>query len=166
VREVVSAALALVRVQADDKGVDLAAVLPPDALTVAADRRALKQITLNLLSNAVKFTPAGGSVTVRAEALGTELELTVADTGVGVAPEDLARLGRPFEQAGGAEQRAQGTGLGLSLVRSLAELHGGAMSIDSSLGEGTAVTVRLPVVVAARAPVEGEAQVIPLNRTA
>lgn len=166
VREVVSAALALVRVQADDKGVDLAAVLPTEVLTVAADRRALKQITLNLLSNAVKFTPAGGSVTVRAEALGTELELTVADTGVGVAPEDLARLGRPFEQAGGAEQRAQGTGLGLSLVRSLAELHGGAMSIDSSLGEGTAVTVRLPVVVAARAPVEGEAQVIPLNRTA
>ncbi|MEG0817993.1 MAG: HAMP domain-containing sensor histidine kinase, partial [Brevundimonas sp.] len=106
VREVVSAALALVRVQADEKGVDLAAVLPPDALTVAADRRALKQITLNLLSNAVKFTPAGGSVTVRAEALGSELELTVADTGVGVAPEDLARLGRPYEQAGGAEQRA------------------------------------------------------------
>ncbi|MGO4410586.1 sensor histidine kinase, partial [Brevundimonas sp. M-11_2] len=170
VREVVSAAVALVRVQADDKGVDLAAVLPPEALTVAADRRALKQITLNLLSNAVKFTPAGGSVTVSAEALGThpgaDLELTVADTGVGVAPEDLARLGRPFEQAGGAEQRAQGTGLGLSLVRSLAELHHGAMSIDSTLGEGAAVTVRLPIVVAAREPVEGEAQVIPLNRSA
>ena len=165
-REVVSEALALVRVQADDKGVDLAAVLPPDALTVAADRRALKQITLNLLSNAVKFTPAGGSVTVSAEALGPDLELTVADTGVGVAPEDLVRLGRPFEQAGGAEQRAQGTGLGLSLVRSLAELHQGAMSIDSTLGEGAAVTVRLPVVVAGREPVEGEAQVIPLNRTA
>ena len=171
VREVVSGALALVRVQAEDKGVALAAVLPPDALTVAADRRALKQITLNLLSNAVKFTPAGGSVTVSAEALGAhpgaDLELTVADTGLGVAPEDLARLGRPFEQAGGAEQRAQGTGLGLSLVRSLAELHGGVMSIDSTLGEGTAVTVRLPVVVAAtREPVAGEAEVIPLNRSA
>ncbi|WP_312785399.1 HAMP domain-containing sensor histidine kinase [Brevundimonas sp.] len=164
-REVVSAALALVRVQADDKGVDLAAVLPPEPLTVAADRRALKQITLNLLSNAVKFTPTGGSVTVRAEALGADLELTVADTGVGVAPEDLARLGRPFEQAGGAAQRAQGTGLGLSLVRSLAELHHGSMSIDSTLGEGTAVTVRLPVVVA-RAPIEGEAEVIRLNRSA
>lgn len=166
VREVVSAALALVRLQADDKGVDLAAVLPPEPLTVAADRRALKQITLNLLSNAVKFTPAGGSVMVRAEALGADLELTVADTGVGVAPEDLARIGRPFEQAGGAEQRAQGTGLGLSLVRSLAELHQGAMSIDSTPGEGTAVTVRLPVVVAAREPVAGEAEVIPLNRSA
>ena len=165
VREVVSAALALVRVQADDKGVELAAILPPEPLTVAADRRALKQIALNLLSNAVKFTPTGGSVTVRAEALGSDLELTVADTGVGVAPEDLARLGRPFEQAGGAEQRAQGTGLGLSLVRALAQLHQGAMNIDSTLGEGTAVTVRLPVVVA-REPVEGEAEIIPLNRSA
>ena len=171
VREVVSGALALVRVQAEDKGVALAAVLPPDALTVAADRRALKQIALNLLSNAVKFTPAGGSVTVSAEALGAhpgaDLELTVADTGLGVAPEDLARLGRPFEQAGGAEQRAQGTGLGLSLVRALAELHGGVMNIDSTLGEGTAVAVRLPVVVAAtREPPAGEAEVIPLNRSA
>ena len=166
VREVVSAAIALVRVQADDKGVDLAAVLPPDALTVAADRRALKQITLNLLSNAVKFTPTGGAVTVSVEALGADLELTVADTGVGVAPEDLARIGRPFEQAGGAEQRAQGTGLGLSLVRSLAELHQGAMSIDSTPGEGTAVTIRLPVVVATPARPDVEGEVIPLNRSA
>ena len=165
VREAVSAALALVRVQADDKGVDLAAVLPPEALIVAADRRAMKQMLLNLLSNGVKFTPSGGSVTVAAEALGPMLELTVADSGVGVAPEDLARLGRPFEQAGGAEQRAQGTGLGLSLVRSLAELHQGTMSIDSTPGEGTAVTVRLPVVVA-RPVVEGEAEVIPLTRSA
>ena len=119
----------------------------------------------------MKFTPAGGSVTVSAEALGAhpgaDLELTVADTGLGVAPEDLARLGRPFEQAGGAEQRAQGTGLGLSLVRALAELHGGVMNIDSTLGEGTAVAVRLPVVVAAtREPPAGEAEVIPLNRSA
>jgi len=166
VREVVSAAIALVRVQADDKGVDLAAVLPPDALTVAADRRALKQITLNLLSNAVKFTPSGGAVTVSVEALASDLELTVADTGVGVAPEDLARIGRPFEQAGGAEQRAQGTGLGLSLVRSLAELHQGAMSIDSTPGEGTAVTIRLPVVVATPARPDVEGEVIPLNRSA
>ncbi|MET4683878.1 sensor histidine kinase [Brevundimonas faecalis] len=165
VRETVSAAMALVRVQADDKGVDLAAVMPGEALTVSADRRAVKQILLNLLSNAVKFTPSGGAVTVTAEALDQVLELSVADTGVGVAPEDLARLGRPFEQAGGAEQRAQGTGLGLSLVRALAELHQGTMSVDSTLGEGTAVVVRLPVV-APRPAVEGGAEIIPLNRSA
>ena len=164
-RETVSAALALVRVQADDKGVELAAVLPPEALSVAADRRALKQILLNLLSNAVKFTPSGGSVTVTAEALGSMLELTVADTGVGVAAEDLMRLGRPFEQAGDAAQRAQGTGLGLSLVRSLAELHQGAMTIESTPGEGTAASVRLPVLVAGPAAADA-AQVAPLNRRA
>jgi cell cycle sensor histidine kinase DivJ len=66
---------------------------------------------------------------------------------MGIAPEDVERLGKPYEQAGGANDRAQGTGLGLSLVRSLAELHGGSMNIESRLGEGTAVTVRMPVLV-------------------
>lgn len=163
-REVISAAVTLVRLSAEDKGLALAGVLPAEPLPVVADRRALKQITLNLLSNAVKFTPAGGSVTVTAEAIGPYLEIVVADTGVGVAPEDLKRLGRPFEQAGGADQRAMGTGLGLSLVRALAELHGGRMSLDSTLGEGTAVTVRLPVAHVARpAPPEGGAEVIALR---
>ncbi|MDO9607889.1 MAG: HAMP domain-containing sensor histidine kinase, partial [Brevundimonas sp.] len=145
-RDPVSAAVALVRVQADDKGVDLAPVLPSIPLMVQADARALKQMALNLLSNAVKFTPTGGSVTLTLDGVGPYLELIVSDTGVGVAPEDLQRIGRPFEQAGGADQKAQGTGLGLSLVRSLTELHGGRMSIDSTLGEGTAVMVRLPVI--------------------
>jgi len=163
-REVVSAAVALVRVGADDKGLELSSMLPSSPLPVEADRRALKQITLNLLSNAVKFTPARGSVTVTLEAIGPYLEIVVADTGVGIAPEDLRRLGRPFEQAGAAAQRAQGTGLGLSLVRALAELHGGRMTIESTLGEGAAVTVRLPVVTVARAPLpEGGAEVIPLR---
>lgn len=144
-RDAVSAAVALLRLQADDKGVNLAAVLPSEPLRVHADPRALKQIALNLLSNAVKFTPAGGAVTATLDAVGGDLELAVSDTGVGIAPEDLQRLGRPFEQAGGADQKAQGTGLGLSLVRSLTELHGGRMTIDSTLGEGTAIQVRLPV---------------------
>ena len=144
-RDPVSEAIALMRLQAAEKGVELGGVLPAEPLPVTADRRALKQIALNLMSNAVKFTPAGGSVTVTLEPLGAEMELSVADTGVGIAPEDLRRLGRPFEQAGGADQRAQGTGLGLSLVRSLAELHGGRTVIDSTLGEGTAISVRLPV---------------------
>ncbi|WP_292098801.1 HAMP domain-containing sensor histidine kinase [Brevundimonas sp.] len=160
-REVVSAAMALVRVGADDKGVNLSSILPGDPVEVSADKRALKQIALNLLSNAVKFTPRGGSVTVTVEAVGPYLEVVVADTGVGIAPEDVRRLGRPFEQAGEMEQRRQGTGLGLSLVRAFAELHGGRMSIDSTLGEGTAVTVRLPVALIARAPApEGGAEII------
>ena len=163
-REVVSAAVALVRVTANDKGVALSSLVPDQPLSVDADRRALKQITLNLLSNAIKFTPAGGSVTLTLDVIGPYLELVVSDTGVGIAARDLKRLGRPFEQAGGVEQKVQGTGLGLSLVRSLAELHGGRMSLESTLGEGTAVTVRMPVAVATRptAP-EGGAEIIPLN---
>ncbi|MDY6922395.1 MAG: HAMP domain-containing sensor histidine kinase, partial [Pseudomonadota bacterium] len=161
-RELVSAAIALVRVTAEDKGVPLTAVLPAEPVDVSADKRAVRQIALNLLSNAVKFTPPGGSVTVTVEAVGPYLEIVVADTGVGIAPEDVRRLGRPFEQAGAIEQRRQGTGLGLSLVRAFAELHGGRMSIDSTLGEGTAVTVRLPVVQVTRVAPEGGAQIIPL----
>ena len=76
------------------------------------------------------------------------LEIVVADTGVGISPEDLERLGRPYEQAGGAEQRSRGTGLGLSLVRAFAKLHGGEMMIESRLGVGTTVSVRLPVLLA------------------
>ncbi len=161
-RELISAAIALVRVSAEDKGVTLTAMLPPEAVEVSADKRAVKQIALNLLSNAVKFTPAGGTVTVAVEAVGPYLEIVVADTGIGIAPEDVRRLGRPFEQAGAIEQRRQGTGLGLSLVRAFAELHGGRMSIDSTLGEGTAVTVRLPVAQVSRAAPEGGAEIIPL----
>jgi cell cycle sensor histidine kinase DivJ len=116
------------------------------------------------LSNAVKFTPRGGQVVATLQAVGDTLELIVADTGVGIAPEDIKRLGRPFEQAGDAIQRARGTGLGLSLVRGLAELHGGQMIIESALGEGTSVMVRLPGVVQTAAPEERpSAQVIAFN---
>ncbi len=147
-REAVAAALRLTRVQADTARIGLRGVLPPAAIEVDADRRALKQIVLNLVSNALKFTPAGGQVTVIARAQGEDLELIVADTGTGIARADLERLGRPYEQAGGADQRALGTGLGLSLVRAFAELHGGRMTIRSLLGEGTVVSVRMPVIAA------------------
>jgi cell cycle sensor histidine kinase DivJ len=151
-REPVSAALRLMRVQADDVGVQLRGVLPGQPVEAEADARALKQITLNLISNALKFTPRGGQVTVSLHALAGALELSVADTGIGISEADLARLGRPYEQAGDAGQQAKGTGLGLSLVRAFAELHGGEMSIESRLGEGTAVTVRLPVLVGEASP--------------
>ncbi|MFI4933227.1 MAG: sensor histidine kinase [Caulobacterales bacterium] len=148
-RESVAAALRLTRVQADTARITLRGALPVEPLEVDGDRRAIKQIVLNLISNALKFTPSGGQVNVVARAQGGDLELIVADTGVGIAPGDLERLGRPYEQAGGADQRALGTGLGLSLVRAFAELHGGEMSIKSVLGEGTVVTVRLPVMLGA-----------------
>jgi cell cycle sensor histidine kinase DivJ len=151
-RDAVTAVLRLMRGQAERAGIHLRGVLPSEPLEAEADRRAMKQIALNLVSNALKFTPRGGSVTVTAQACGEMLELVVADTGVGIAPDDLARLGRPFEQAGDADQRAAGAGLGLSLVRAFARLHGGEMSIESTLGEGATVIVRMPVLVARAAP--------------
>jgi len=151
-REAVTAAMRLLRVQADAAGVQLRGVLPAAELEVDADRRALKQIVLNLVSNALKFTPRGGQVTVTADGHDGEFELVVADTGVGISPEDLERLGRPYEQAGGVDQRARGTGLGLSLVRAFARLHGGEMNIESRLGAGTSVSVRMPVLLRAARP--------------
>jgi cell cycle sensor histidine kinase DivJ len=163
-RDPVSAALRLMRTQADSAGLSLRAALPSDPLDVEADPRALKQIALNLLSNAMKFTPRGGQVTVTLSRVDDGLELMVTDTGVGIAPEDLKRLGRPYEQAGDAGQRAQGTGLGLSLVRGLAELHGGDMILESTLGEGTSVSVRLPGLVAGHeADIRPSAEVIAFN---
>lgn len=147
-REAVNAVLRLMRGQADRAGVQLRGVLPREPLEIDADRRALKQIALNLVSNALKFTPRHGAVTVGLQAVGGMMELVVADTGMGMSPQDLARVGRPYEQAGDAERRAAGTGLGLSLVRSFAELHGGEMILESVLGEGATVTVRLPVLLA------------------
>ena len=171
-REPVSAALRLMRVQADDVGVQLRGVLPSQPLELDADRRAIKQIVLNLVSNALKFTPRGGLVTVSLHALAGAMELSVADSGIGIAAPDLDRLGRPYEQAGDMGQQAKGTGLGLSLVRAFAELHGGEMAIESRLGEGTAVTIRLPVLAPEASPSEapprpggdeGGAQVIAFN---
>ncbi len=152
-REATAAALRLVRVQADEAGVRLRGLPPPGPLEVDADPRALKQMVLNLLANALKFTPRGGEATVTVGAVEGELEIVVSDTGVGVAPEDVARLGRPFEQTEAGRRAGGGTGLGLSLVRAFAGLHGGAVTIESRLGSGTAVTVRLPVLVRADVPV-------------
>ncbi|HEV2531097.1 HAMP domain-containing sensor histidine kinase [Phenylobacterium sp.] len=146
-RDAVSAVIRLMRGQAERAGVQLRGVLPSEALEVEADRRAIKQIALNLVSNALKFTPQNGSVTLTVQAVEEMLEIVVSDTGVGIAPGDLERLGTPFEQAGDATQRAAGAGLGLSLVRAFAKLHGGEMCLESTVGEGTTVTVRMPVVV-------------------
>jgi cell cycle sensor histidine kinase DivJ len=147
-RDAIAAVLRLMRGQAERAGISLRGDLSPASMEADADRRAVKQIAFNLISNALKFTPKGGVVTVSARPEGEVLRIVVADTGVGISPEDLARLGKPFEQAGDAGQKQAGSGLGLSLVRAFARLHGGDMVMESAMGEGTTVTVRLPVLIA------------------
>jgi signal transduction histidine kinase len=112
----------------------------PQVGTIEADERRLKQALFNLISNAIKFTPPGGTVSVAAECHGEELLLSVADTGIGIAPADQARVFAKFER--GARQ--SGAGLGLSLVKKLIELHGGTVSIESAPEHGTRVLCRLP----------------------
>jgi signal transduction histidine kinase len=109
------------------------------------DSRRLKQILLNLLSNAVKFTPSGGRVAIHAAADADGFRLTIEDTGIGIAKQDLEKAMRPFGQIDSRLARKyQGTGLGLPLARSMAELHGGRLEIDSAPGHGTIATLWLP----------------------
>ena len=147
VREAASAVVRLVRGQVERAGLEFIAPDLRERIEVRADRRALKQMSLNLISNAIKATPPGGRVAFGLAREGEDLVLVVEDTGCGVSEADLARLGRPFEQAGSPDQKAAGAGLGLSLVKALCDLHGGEMAIRSRLGQGTRVTLRLPVVV-------------------
>lgn len=118
----------------------------PDTMPeLVADQRAVRQILINLLSNACKFSEAEGTVTVRARKDGPTLVISVIDSGIGISPEDLKKLGQPFFQANGSYNRNhQGTGLGLSVVKGLSELHDGTWAATSVEGEGTTVTVRLP----------------------
>ena len=101
---------------------------------------------LNLISNAVKFTPEGGAVSVKvAPRDAATVRVSVVDTGIGIAAKDLERLAQPFEQVEGQHSKStQGTGLGLALTKSLIELHGGAMTIESEPGRGTTVWFDLP----------------------
>jgi len=135
--------LAIVSRDANARTTKLELDLDPRIGTIRCDRRALQQILINLLSNAVKFTPEG-SVRLVARQRAQRLHLTVSDTGIGIAPDDLARLGKPFTQVKN-EHASKGTGLGLSLVKGLVEASGGSMSIESAPGAGTKVHVSLPV---------------------
>lgn len=141
-------AIRLMRGKVQEAGLKLVLDPPPaDLPQIEADQRGCKQVMLNLISNAVKFTPEGGAIAVRLSALGEDkVRIQVIDTGIGIAAGDLARLARPFEQVEGQHSKTtQGTGLGLALTRSLIEMHGGAFAITSQPGQGTAVTVDLPV---------------------
>ena len=138
-------AMRVIAGRAGDKRLIVRARIAP-SLHLRADRRALKQIALNLLSNAVKFTPEGGRITVRGRRAEDCAVLLIMDTGIGIEPEALARLGRPFEQVESQLTKTHhGSGLGLAIAKSLVELHGGVMRIRSTLGAGTTVVVRLPL---------------------
>ncbi|MDB5463403.1 MAG: hypothetical protein JWP23_1792 [Phenylobacterium sp.] len=147
--DVAEDALRLVRNRAEAAGLALRLDFS-DLPEVEADYRAVKQVLLNLLSNAIKFTPRGGMVTVRAERrddpLGERVRISVQDTGIGIPPDDLARLARPFEQIESQHAKTQqGTGLGLALTKALVEMHGGLLDLRSAPGQGTSATFSLPV---------------------
>jgi len=157
VNEVTVQALRFVGFLAERNGVTLEERIDPLARHMVADKRAVTQILINLLSNGVKFTPRGGTVRITATLEGHDIELAVADTGVGIDQSDLKRLGQPFEQVDSEYTRAkEGTGLGLALVRALTHLHGGTMAIESMVGEGTTVRVRFPQAETQTADVENQ----------
>jgi two-component system cell cycle sensor histidine kinase PleC len=136
--------LRVVSGRADDKNLTLDTDIE-GAIPIVADRRAIKQIIVNLLSNAVKFTPDEGRVIVRSRRRANSVVLMIADTGIGIAPQSLKRLGRPFEQVESQLTKTyHGSGLGLAIARSLTNLHGGSMKLRSRLGVGTVVCVTLP----------------------
>jgi signal transduction histidine kinase len=142
-------ALTLVRERAQRDGVRISLEVGEGLKEWVADARKVKQVVVNLLSNAVKFTPAGGSVRLRARRLDAAgqgvAEVSVADTGVGIAPEDQALVFQEFRQAGSdALRRSEGTGLGLSLAKRFVELHGGTIRVESRPGEGATFSFTLP----------------------
>jgi two-component system, cell cycle sensor histidine kinase DivJ len=136
----------LMRLKAGDVGIELRSEIARDLPELIGDQRACRQILINLISNAIKFTPRGGRVSVAVARERDKLVFSIVDNGVGVGEDDLCKLGNPFFQASSAYDRAhEGTGLGLSVVRGLVGLHSGALSIESSPGEGTTVSVELPI---------------------
>jgi cell cycle sensor histidine kinase DivJ len=143
----------LLALKARENDIDLVTRVPEDLPVMTGDPRAFKQIALNIVSNAIKFTDRGGKVTVSAGVEGSRLVLRVTDTGVGIAADDLKRIGDPFFQAGTAyERRHEGTGLGLSIVKSLITLHAGDLTVQSKIDQGTTVTVALPLTFTPLAP--------------
>jgi signal transduction histidine kinase len=138
--EMLRGVVTLTRERARSRGLEISLRCPSQIGAIEADERRLKQALFNLISNAVKFTPPGGAIGIEARYFQGELLLAVADTGIGIDPADQARV---FERY--ACKREGGSGLGLSLVKSLIELHGGSVEIESALGRGTRVICRLPI---------------------
>lgn len=147
VGEICQASLQLIKGMAQKKHLRVSYACNPAVIHLLADPRRLKQTLVNLLSNAVKFTPENGKIglSVEADPCAKEVRFTVWDTGIGIAPENISCLFRPFTQLDSSLSRQQnGTGLGLSLVKSMTDLHDGSVSVESRIGEGSRFTIRLP----------------------
>lgn len=137
---------AMMALRAEQAGVSLSVAVADNLPEIVADQRAMRQVIINLLSNAIKFTDRGGRITVTGGLDKHDFRLTVSDSGIGIAEADLAKIGSPFFQARSSHRRPyEGTGLGLSVVKGLVELHGGQLKVESRPGEGTQVTVRIPL---------------------
>jgi GAF domain-containing protein/anti-sigma regulatory factor (Ser/Thr protein kinase) len=138
-------ALTLVRERATRRGITLGRTIDERVGMVRGDERKVKQVLLNLLSNALKFTPEGGRIDISARLQDVAAEIAVADTGVGIAPEDQEAVFEEFRQVGTADKKVEGTGLGLALSRKFIELHGGTIWVKSQVGAGSTFTFTLPV---------------------
>jgi signal transduction histidine kinase len=141
--EVLRSAVSMHSERASRGGVELSLTTEPEEITISADGRRVRQIVFNLVSNAVKFTPSDGRVDVSARADNGRVEVAVADTGPGIAPEELETIFEEFKQASD-DKRAEGTGLGLPLSRKLVELHGGRLWVESAAGKGSTFRFTLP----------------------
>jgi signal transduction histidine kinase len=141
----IDSALTLVRERASRRGIVLEKTLDERVGPIRADERKVRQVVLNLLSNAIKFTPEGGRIEVRAVPVDSSVEVSVADTGVGIAPEDQEAVFEEFRQVGSSAAKQEGTGLGLALCRKFVELHDGTIWVTSAVGAGSTFTFRLPV---------------------
>jgi signal transduction histidine kinase len=142
--DVLRSAVSMHSERASREGVELSLTTEPEEITISADGRRVRQIVFNLVSNAVKFTPAEGRVDVSARLDDGQVEIAVADSGPGIAPEELETIFEEFKQAMDGK-RAEGTGLGLPLSRKLVELHGGRLWVESTAGNGSTFRFNLPI---------------------
>ena len=138
-------ALTLVRERAARRGITLEKSVDERLGQIRADERKIRQVALNVLSNAIKFTPEGGRIEVRAVPVDGSVEVSVSDTGVGIAPEDQEAVFEEFRQVGTSAAKQEGTGLGLALCRKFVELHGGRIWVTSQVGVGSTFTFTIPV---------------------
>ena len=141
----IDSALMLVRERAARRGITLHAAVDAGLGQARADERKIRQVLLNLLSNAIKFTPEGGRIEVQAAPTAGCVEISVSDTGVGIAPEDQEKVFEEFRQVGSAAKKVEGTGLGLALCRKFVELHGGKIWVKSEVGVGSTFTFSVPL---------------------